>query len=173
MNRKLLYVLMSAGHRHRYAGTTGLCTVCGKEHWPHEYDTDGICIVCGYVKPADLVSAGVSLTGGGKNPPVAQITWGFSAGSSPVGNLNITGSYTYSFLQVYSPETWFTYASYEFPLQTFPAGGSGQIVVLDHAMEYGTVENKVVISLNISYPYRNQTRTVEQELRVARWLDEV
>ena len=55
MNRKLLYVLMSAGHRHRYAGTTGLCAVCGREHSPHAFISAGadnhVCSVCGKISP--------------------------------------------------------------------------------------------------------------------------
>lgn len=198
MNRKLLYVLMSAGHRHKFVRTNDevhTCTMCGRiepHHFepsvselicrqcracsatfPHEFNASGTCTVCGYVRPADLVSAEILLEGGGQFDVRVKISWNFSAGASPVGNVVITGSYSYSFLEVYSPEKWFTYASYEFPQKTFPVDGSGTWVTLDEKMGWGEYTNKVNVLFNISYPTRNQTVTIEKEIIVQPWKFEV
>ena len=51
MNRQLIFALMTGSHRHRYTDTSGMCSICHREHSPHSYTADnpGVCTVCGGV----------------------------------------------------------------------------------------------------------------------------
>lgn len=42
-----MFLLLAGSHRHRYTGTSGVCTVCHRMHSPHEY-VGGVCVVCGF-----------------------------------------------------------------------------------------------------------------------------
>ena len=47
MNVPLIMALLAGRHRHRYKDSSGNCSACGKEHFPHNWQ-DGQCVTCGY-----------------------------------------------------------------------------------------------------------------------------
>ncbi|MBS1452223.1 MAG: hypothetical protein HP002_02445 [Lentisphaeria bacterium] len=44
---QLIFALMAGTHHHRYTDNSGQCSLCHREHSPHEYE-NGACTVCGF-----------------------------------------------------------------------------------------------------------------------------
>jgi hypothetical protein len=190
MNRKLLYVLMSAGHRHKFVRTNDevhTCRVCGRaeEHnWVedetktfckkcskcaavkmHSFASSGQCEICGYLPPATLVSGTVTARAG-SGFTTFDVEWQFNRGGIIDGSIVVSGSYIIYMRNFDDPSGWSLWTERELSPVYRTAAMSGCFIELDQGLPTQYGDMKIITNLTIEYlnpPAELQTISVTGE----------